>query len=325
MSPLPLFEKPKRPPRPVREVRDYPGPQEKEKPKRASKPSGKRGRQAVAGQPTSSLERLSSLATLTLSGRVRRGDPAIRFLTRYAPYAVIVILVIIIGSNVFRAPPAPPLLSTIFTPEVQHWQPQILDWSARYGIDPNLMATVMQIESCGYPGAASSAGAQGLFQVMPSNFPPDVTDQLNPEANARVGMSVLKDCLRWADNDVGLALVCYNGGPSLISRAPANWPEESQRYFTWGLGIYNDATHQAAHSDTLATWLTAGGGGLCERASETLGLSTRAPTSPTSGGGYTNAPTFAAPPSALPTFSSGQPIIPPTVTPPIKIYLTPEG
>ncbi len=317
MSPLPLFEKPKRKPRPVREALERPIRQEKEKRKPASKAS-RRGRTSV--QQPSALDRLSSLASL-----VRHGDPAIRFLTRYAPYGVIAILVILIGSNIFRAPPAPPLLSTIFTPEIQHWQPQILDWSARYEIDPNLIATVMQIESCGYPSAASSVGAQGLFQVMPSNFPADVPDQLNPEANARVGIGVLKDCLRWADNDVGLALVCYNGGPSLISRAPANWPDESQRYYTWGLGIYNDATHHAAHSDTLATWLAAGGGGLCERASETLGLSTRAPTSVDNSGNSSSAPTFAAPPSALPTFSSGQPIIPPTVTPPIKIYLTPEG
>ncbi|MBI3361154.1 MAG: hypothetical protein HY023_08590, partial [Chloroflexi bacterium] len=40
-------------------------------------------------------------------------------------------------------------LSPLFTPEVRHWEKDIVKWSAAYGIDPNLVATVMQIESCG--------------------------------------------------------------------------------------------------------------------------------------------------------------------------------
>src|SRR5215203_1054565 len=50
-------------------------------------------------------------------------------------------------------------LSPIFTPEVQYWAPQISKWAAQYQLDPNLIATVMQIESCGAPGVASGSGA----------------------------------------------------------------------------------------------------------------------------------------------------------------------
>src|SRR3972149_6264675 len=63
-----------------------------------------------------------------------------------------------------------PILSPIFTPEVQHCADKIQGWSASAGIDPNLVATVMQIESCGDPQALSRSGAMGLFQVMPYHF-----------------------------------------------------------------------------------------------------------------------------------------------------------
>ena len=37
-------------------------------------------------------------------------------------------------------------------------------------LDPDIIATIIQIESCGNPAARSTAGAQGLFQVMPFHF-----------------------------------------------------------------------------------------------------------------------------------------------------------
>ena len=65
------------------------------------------------------------------------------------------------------APPAPTGgIAPLFTPEIQHWAPQIVAWAAAVGIDPNMSATVMQIESCGEPNAVSSAGPHGLVQVM---------------------------------------------------------------------------------------------------------------------------------------------------------------
>src|SRR5947207_12589835 len=56
-------------------------------------------------------------------------------------------------------------IASIFTPEVLHWSPLISAWAAAYNVDPNLIATVIQIESCGNPSAVSPSGAQGLFQV----------------------------------------------------------------------------------------------------------------------------------------------------------------
>src|SRR5690606_6122711 len=58
-----------------------------------------------------------------------------------------------------QAPAASPLatndpvasggLTPLFTPQVMRWEAHILRWAAEHGLDPNLVATVMQIESCG--------------------------------------------------------------------------------------------------------------------------------------------------------------------------------
>ena len=44
-------------------------------------------------------------------------------------------------------------MAALFTPEIQYWKDWIYKWSSQFGVDPNLIATVMQIESCGDPNA----------------------------------------------------------------------------------------------------------------------------------------------------------------------------
>lgn len=152
-------------------------------------------------------------------------------------------------------------LSTIFTPQVQYWAAEIEAWAAAYQLDPNLIATVMQIESCGDPTIHSTAGAQGLFQVMPFHFTAG-EDMLDVETNARRGLTYLKGALELAQGNAGSALVGYNGGYGAMS---GNWAAETQRYYYWGSGIYGEATSGVAVSTTLQTWLAAGGTNLCTR------------------------------------------------------------
>ena len=79
------------------------------------------------------------------------------------------------------------ILSPVFSAEVQSWRSDILRWSNIYNLDPDLIAAVMQIESCGHPSVLSSAGAIGLFQVMPFHFQAG-EDPFDPETNARRGL-----------------------------------------------------------------------------------------------------------------------------------------
>ena len=163
------------------------------------------------------------------------------------------------------------VIAQLFTSEVTYWQDDIQRWSTEYGLDPNLMATVMQIESCGHPTVNSSAGAQGLFQVMPFHFASS-EDMLDPDTNAMRGASVLNQCLKLADGDTGLAMACYNGGPSVLSTAFNSWHPEPQRYYYWGTGIYADALQDSSSSPRLNEWLNAGGSVLCDMAATEIGI-----------------------------------------------------
>jgi len=169
-----------------------------------------------------------------------------------------------------RGPADPPApggvgegIAPLFTPEVRRWSARIRAWGRAYNLDPNLIATVMQIESCGNPRARSPRGALGLFQVMPFHFGAG-EDPLDPETNARVGLSVLAEMLRRAGGDVAQALAGYNGGPAVIGR-PERWTAETRRYVHWGTGIYADARRGASRSPRLEEWLRAGGRSLCGR------------------------------------------------------------
>lgn len=155
-------------------------------------------------------------------------------------------------------------IAPLFTKEVQHWGADIDRWSAQYSIDPNMVATIMQIESCGHPGVASIAGAQGLFQVMPFHFTRGEV-MTDPDTNAKRGINYLKERLAQTGNNWRMAAAGYNGG-HVASASEYNWVAETQSYVVWAEGIYADALAGSTTSSTLDRWLTAGGQSLCDKA-----------------------------------------------------------
>ena len=162
-------------------------------------------------------------------------------------------------------------IAQLFTPEVQYWSKNIIEWSDQTGIDANLIATVMQIESCGDPFAKSSAGAMGLFQVMPFHFE-NGEDPYKPGTNARVGLGYLEQALAARDGVIRLGFAGYNGGITGAKRPESQWPDETKRYVYWGSGIYEDAANMKANSDRLNEWLGRGGVSLCKQAAQRLGI-----------------------------------------------------
>jgi soluble lytic murein transglycosylase-like protein len=162
-------------------------------------------------------------------------------------------------------------LSPIFTPEVQFWAEKIVAWAAASGLDPNLAAVVMQIESCGDPRARSRAGAMGLFQVMPFHFRP--TDSpYDPDTNALRGLAYLHRSLEAARGDPRLALAGYNGGIGVISRAEWTWSSQTKRYVYYGAPIYADSQQGTSSSAALEDWYKKYGAGLCRQARARLNL-----------------------------------------------------
>jgi hypothetical protein len=163
-------------------------------------------------------------------------------------------------------------IAPLFTPEVQYWRKDILEWSDNWNLEPNLVATVMQIESCGDPQAVSSAGAMGLFQVMPFHFKPG-EKTFKPEVNAARGLAYLRASLDAQEGNIRFALAGYNAGITGAKRGESNWPAETIRYTYWGEGIFEDALEGKATSERLNEWLGRGGASLCRQAAATLGIS----------------------------------------------------
>ncbi|GJM42312.1 MAG: hypothetical protein DHS20C20_25940 [Ardenticatenaceae bacterium] len=162
-------------------------------------------------------------------------------------------------------------ISAVFSNEVKYWEADIVRWASAHALDPNMVATIMQIESCGDPQAVSIAGAQGLFQVMPFHFTAGEI-MMDPDTNARRGMNYFAERLVQTNGDVGKAFAGYNGGHVAAGTTWDNWASETQRYFVWSTGIYEDAKAGLNESPTLQEWYAAGGASLCQQAANRLNL-----------------------------------------------------
>jgi soluble lytic murein transglycosylase-like protein len=203
------------------------------------------------------------------------------FLLPLAGFLAVGLFVVIAATGAMQGPANQPYgpgataqpgnLAPLFSPSIRFWGTSIEKWGNQWNLEPNLIATVMQIESCGDPEAGSHAGAMGLFQVMPFHFKPGDKAQ-DPETNAARGLSYLKQSLDATNGDVRLALVGYNGGVSLIGQDDSLWPDETVNYVYWGSAIYQDAMSGATTSKTLNQWLLKNGWRLCLQASQRLGI-----------------------------------------------------
>lgn len=162
-------------------------------------------------------------------------------------------------------------ISPIFRPEVQYWADSIVKWSSASSLDPNLVATVMQIESCGDPRAKSSAGAMGLFQVMPFHFHPN-DNPYDPHTNAARGLAYLSRSLTAGSGNPRLAMAGYNGGINVINTDEWTWPAQTKIYVYFGAPIYQDAISGVQSSNALNEWYARYGVSLCRQAADRLSL-----------------------------------------------------
>ena len=82
----------------------------------------------------------------------------------------------------------------------------VVRYSAKYDLDPELVAAVMRVESNARPWVRSPKGAMGLMQVMPHMIGPlDIAG--NPssiESNVEVGCMILADNIRRLGEDDGI-------------------------------------------------------------------------------------------------------------------------
>ena len=84
-------------------------------------------------------------------------------------------------------------------------------------VSPALVLAVIAVESGGKVEAESSAGAQGLMQLMPDTATRfGVTDSLSSAQNIKGGVAYLDWLLKEFDGDAVLALAGYNAGEGAV-------------------------------------------------------------------------------------------------------------
>jgi soluble lytic murein transglycosylase-like protein len=112
------------------------------------------------------------------------------------------------------------------------YEQQIDDAAAKYGIDPAVLKGLIKQESGFNANAGSSAGAQGLTQLMPGTASSlGVTDLHDPAQSIDGGAHYLKMQLDRFGGDYSKALAAYNAGPGAVQRFGGIPPySETQNY-----------------------------------------------------------------------------------------------
>ena len=122
--------------------------------------------------------------------------------------------------------------TAIWGEERRHVMAAIVREARRNGLDPLMVAAVIQVESRFDPFAVSGVGACGLMQLMPATaqwlLPKDRDGQLrpahlfNPVLNITLGSAYLAQLLSRFDGDMSRALIAYNAGPGVARSLTPN-------------------------------------------------------------------------------------------------------
>jgi soluble lytic murein transglycosylase-like protein len=119
-------------------------------------------------------------------------------------------------------------LSSTWPPEIKQWQKMIEDACQEYNIEPDVIATIIQIGSNGKRNAIGPGGEVGLMQIVAcdseisqytnwGNGRPTTEELLIPETNIAVGTEIL-----WQKNKTNSILETffkYGGSEKYLTRA----------------------------------------------------------------------------------------------------------
>ena len=110
-----------------------------------------------------------------------------------------------------------------------------------HGLDPDLIESVIRVESAGNPRAVSPKGASGLMQLMPETARAlRVQDVFDPAQNVEAGTRYLRQLLDLYNHDLALALAAYNAGPAKVAAHKGIPPyRETRNYVSHVIRAFN--------------------------------------------------------------------------------------
>ncbi|MGM7720486.1 phage tail tape measure protein [Metabacillus sp. Hm71] len=125
---------------------------------------------------------------------------------------------------------------------------QINQAAQKYGVNPLLIAAIIQQESGFNASAVSSAGARGLMQLMPGTARElGVTNSFDPYQNIMGGTKYIAQQLKTFGNDIQKALAAYNAGAGNVRKYGGIPPfKETQNYVNKVLANFNKLSGSAS-------------------------------------------------------------------------------
>jgi soluble lytic murein transglycosylase-like protein len=127
----------------------------------------------------------------------------------------------IVRSEAEPVPPSPvaapaPAAASEHVPSLEEI---VLSACSRYGIDPDIIYSLIRAESDFDPKAVSPKGAQGLMQLMPKTATRlGVQNPMDAAANVEGGTRYLQSLLEQYHYDLTKALAAYNAGPERVDQ-----------------------------------------------------------------------------------------------------------
>lgn len=124
-------------------------------------------------------------------------------------------------------------------------------FSNEFKVDSKLVKAIVRNESCFDKMAVSSAGAQGLMQLMPPTAKSlGVHDAFDAEQNLRGGIRYLSELITRYDNNLALALAAYNAGPGTVEKFAGVPPyKETQHYVERVMKSYREYLKEYLQAD----------------------------------------------------------------------------
>ncbi len=117
-----------------------------------------------------------------------------------------------------KTKPFPAEISFVARPDVSAEIDSIVrGYSEIYGVDPELVFAVMEMESGFNPEAVSPVGAIGLMQLMPGTADALGVDPWDLSDNIRGGIMYLRAQID-RFGDIELVLAAYNAGPGAVEK-----------------------------------------------------------------------------------------------------------